>query len=784
MADNQIQLVINPRDYIGDKEPINGFGSPTDFFSGEDLAFSAHKSLLSNEVAALRVASERNPYSRITYAKVKMRSTAIAKTHRPTKSIFSQSKRSFVVGGIGVGELLIEMHPGSIEKVGAAIARAEEVSGEKTSRVRSEVGGIQSISPYSPADRVPFTVAELMAWKEDGMVSNGFYVELFQPLLLLNSRQQYSEDFRNLLLSFKENLESFDNVTYKELTTSGSGGLLFIHIESTQQNIFEAVSENLMNFFSNHPLVRKVTPSPSISSYSTSERFGQSIVPPNPNDDFQYPIVGVIDNGISDVFDSWVIHRGYDLPDRYRVEEHGSKIAGLLVCGNALNGSDLVPESDGCRLADLFLFPSKQNFDSLYTGGLEHFFETLKSAVETAKEEVGVRIFNLSMNLPPRTPGEGWYSIAAQKLDEIADELDIQFVISAGNLSYANKRETWVAGDPTQNIENLLSDHIALPPAESLRGISVMALNPVNLSPSSYTRIGPMYKAGIKPDLSYIGGEDGYDLTTISMGGEKVKTCGTSMSAPLVAKILASLDNKIDGDTSLEVLKALLIHNTSYPEIIEDEAYKEVRKDLYGFGIPSSSDAILTEDAHSFTFVVADNISSDKKLSMAFPWPDSLKRPDGTCRGDIKLTLVSRPAIDSSYGEELVRENITAYLRACDNNGNKRGLLSFAFSEIGEDEAREEVSLIKDSFKWNPIKVSFAKLKRKKIIGDVFLEIEYLSRDGVPSNFDGVPFAAILTITDPQKEAPVNVDMKAQMQAVGIQLSNIQVAARVSGQIG
>lgn len=784
MADNQIQFVINPRDYIGDKEPITGFGSPTDFFSGEDLAFSEHKSLLSNEVAALRVASERNQYSRITYAKVKMRSNAIAKTHRPTKSVFSQNKRSFVVGGIGVGELLIEMHPGSIEKVGAAIARAEEVSKEKTSRVRSEVGGIQSISPYSPVDRVPFSVAELIAWKENGMVSNGYYVELFHPLCLLNSRQQYSEDFRNLLSSFKDNLESFDNVTYKELITSGSGGLLFIHIESAKQDIFEDVSANLMNFFSNHPLVRKVIPAPSISSYSTSGGFGQSIDIPKPDDASIYPIVGVIDNGISDVFDSWVVHRGNDLPDRYRIEEHGSKIAGLLVCGNALNGSDLVPENDGCRLADLCLLPSKQNIDSLYTGGLEHFFETLKSAVDTAKEKSGARIFNLSMNQTLQTPGEEWYSIAAQKLDEIADELDIQFVISAGNLSSANKRDTWVAGDPTQNIAYILPDHIALPPAESLRGISVMALNPANMSPSSYTRVGPMYKAGIKPDLSYIGGEDDYELTTVNMGGEKVKTCGTSMSTPLVAKILASLDNKIDGYTSLEVLKALLIHNTSYPDIIEDETYDEVRKNLYGFGIPSSSDAILTEDAYSFTFVVADNISSDKKLSMAFPWPDSLKRPDGTCRGDIKLTLVSRPTIDSSYGEELVRENITAYLRACDNNGNKRSLLSFAFSGIGADEAREEENLIKDSFKWNPIKVSFAKLQRRKIIGDVFLEIEYLSRDGVSSNFDGVPFAAVLTITDPQKVAHVNVDMKAQMQAIGIQLSNIQVAAQVKGQIG
>lgn len=783
MAGNQIQFVINPRDYIGDKEPISGFGSPTDFFSGEDLAFSAHKSLLSQGVEALRDASMQNPYSRITYAKVKMRSNAIAKTHRPTKSIFTESKRSFVVGGIGIGELLIEMHPEAIEKVYATIAKAEDVSREKTSRIRSEVGGIQSISSYSPADRVPFTVAELMGWKEGGMISNGYYVGLFHPLYLLNSRQQISEDFRNLLLSFKDTLESFDNVTYKELSTSGSGGLLFVHIESSQEDVFEKVSANLMDFFSTHPLVRKVTPAPSISSYSTSAGYGQSIDLPNPGDISRYPIVGVIDNGISDVFDSWVVHKANDLPERYRIEDHGSKIAGLLVCGNALNGSGLVPESDGCRLADLFLLPSDSNIETIYPEGLEQFFDTLKSSVEIAKEESGARIFNLSMNQTKPISGSNWYSIAAQKLDEISDELDVQFVISAGNLSPVDRREIWDAYDPTQNIANILPNHIALPPAESIRGISVIALNPGNMSPSSYTRVGPMYKAGIKPDLSYIGGEDGCELSTINMSGEKVKTSGTSMSTPLVAKILASLDNKIDGNTSLEVLKALLIHNTSFPAIIEDNAYDEVRTYLYGFGIPSSSDAILTEESHSFTVVIADNISSDKKLSMSFPWPDSLKNPDGTCRGDIKLTLVSRPSVDSSYGEELVRENITAYLRACDKDGKKRGLLSFAFSETGEDEALEEEILIKDSFKWNPIKISYANLKRKKIVGDVFLEIEYLSREGVPSNFDGVPFAAILTISDPMKEAPVNVEMKAQMQAVGIQLSNIQVAARVSGQI-
>lgn len=60
---------------------------------------------------------------------------------------------------------------------------------------------------------------------------------------------------------------------------------------------------------------------------------------------------------------------------------------------------------------------------------------------------------------------------------------------------------------------------------------------------------------------------------------------------------------------------------------------------------------------------------------------------------------------------------------------------------------------------------------------------KYLSREGLTPNFDGVPFAAILTISDPKGEAPVNTDMKAAMQAIGVQLSDIQVAARVRGQV-
>jgi hypothetical protein len=785
MAENQIQFVLNPRAFIGDKDLVNGFGPNKDYFVDRDNEFVAHKRSLVQGLVSIGEASRTNAYSRITYAKVKMRSDAIAKTHRPTKSIFTVNKRSYVVGGAGVGELLIEMYPGSIEKTVQAIDRAEDETQQKPSRARSEVGGIQSIQPYSSEDRVPFTLAEVTAWKQEGLVSNGYYVDLFHPLYALLKPMQLPEDFKSLLQSFKDNLESLSYVSYKELMTSGRGGQVFVHIESDSEEDYAVKNAELLDFLSGHPLVRKVSAAPSLSSFTYSEGLGLDVDVTAPNDISDFPIIGVIDNGISDVFDGWKVYKWSELPDNFRVEDHGSKVAGLLVKGNALNGEELVPETDGCRLADLCVFPSKGNWSEAYPLGAENFFESLKNAVKDAKDESGVRIFNISMNQEGRIPSEGWYSVVAKKLDEIADELDVQFVISAGNLPQNRMRGEWIPADPEQNIDSLLPEHLALPPAESLRGISVMALNPNDQSPTAYTLIGSAYQAGVKPDVAYIGGsaEDNSGLSSVNMTGQKILVRGTSMSAPLVAKIMSSVDNKIGGNAPLELLKALLIHHAQYPEAITDKVYDEIRKNLYGFGVPASSEIILTEDDHSFTFVVADSIPSDKKLSLSFPWPASLKRPDGKCRGEVKLTLVSRPILDDSFGEEMVRENITAYLRAGTADGRKKGLMKFVFTDVSDEEPAEEENLIKDAFKWNPVKVSHATLKRKKIDGDVFLEIEYLSREGLPSNFDGVPFAAILTISDPKGEAQVNRDMKAALQSIGVQLSDIQVAAQVRGRI-
>lgn len=67
-------------------------------------------------------------------------------------------------------------------------------------------------------------------WVERGLVSNGYYVDIFHPLYLLYKPMQMSEEFKNLLQTFKDNLESLPYINYKELMTSGYGGGATVHI--------------------------------------------------------------------------------------------------------------------------------------------------------------------------------------------------------------------------------------------------------------------------------------------------------------------------------------------------------------------------------------------------------------------------------------------------------------------------------------------------------------------------------------------------------------------------
>lgn len=63
------------------------------------------------------------------------------------------------------------------------------------------------------------------------------------------------------------------------------------------------------------------------------------------------------------------------------------------------------------------------------------------------------------------------------------------------------------------------------------------------------------------------------------------------------------------------------------------------------------------------------------------------------------------------------------------------------------------------------------------------LFVEYLTRAGEAMPEGGVPFTAILTISDPDAEKPVFNDMRQSLQAIGAQIADIRTSARITPRI-
>src|ERR1035441_10546382 len=256
-----------------------------------------------------------------------------------------------------------------------------------------------------------------------------------------------------------------------------------------------------------------------------------------------------------------------------RRQKHGTFIAGLLVAGNSLNGSLIAPEPDGCEIYDGAIFPNKDDptaFANYYKLGAKDFLAEISNSVAVAKEKHGVRIFNLSINVVSPVE-EDQYGPFAEQLDAIADEHDVVFLISAGNLQPSEYRPLWPSqpAEAPKMLAARSTPETIYQPCESSRSLAVGALTPPAVpphiwgTPACYSRRGPGMKIGVKPDLAHYGGcipsatRSHCGLFSVDPSGMSASGLGTSYAAPLVAKTIAALDASIEGYVSREALAAL-----------------------------------------------------------------------------------------------------------------------------------------------------------------------------------------------------------------------------------
>lgn len=820
MANSPIQVVLNTNDFIEALDNKGG-GPSKDFFAENDIEFVKHRDNLQNQLSEIKSMQLVSSFAKVSYAKVTLKQAALAKSHRPTSQIFTRDIAP-VVGGGDLGELFIELTPENIDKINDKVGQAEsetrykEIKGKNKpnpSRLRSEIGVIKEIAPYTASDKRNFSVNEAIEWLSIPQTGGSYMVELFEAPPARQDWDLLSGYKFDLFESFFGGLENVGNGLFVSRITKNST-VFGIKLEKNNSlpiiQLFPSSSSSsksgerkiidfdvkkhseLLDFLGKHPLVKKVTLPPVVTqseSIGTTKK-GMSFTVQSPNDENQYPKICVVDGGVSDIYGDWIEDRWGLISTSDKDENHGTFIAGLAIIGQTLNGKAICQEIDGCKIIDLDILPRAGSYELYYSKPLE-FFNELETAVQELKARTGVRIFNFSLNIEEHASTAG-YSIPAQILDKIAEENDVIFVISAGNTHPMDMRKEWPSDnfDALKILASSRNDAIKKP-AESCRNISVSALNPPHMSGvvpyalSNYSCRGPGLRIGLKPDFGHVGGAGtkhptlGHGLLSLDAGGKIIDGCGTSYAAPNVAKTLASLDHSIEGNVSRETLIALGIHHAELPESLNDKSLRNVTKHLVGFGIPNGSDGILNGNPSAITLVFANRVINRHKMSFKFSWPSSLVR-DGKCFGHAKLTVVSTPGFDYKYGSEFVRVNIDAALRQMQKNGNYLGRLNAIYTPEEGDGSLYEKDQIEHSFKWSPVKVYEKTFPRG--VGPTTewsLDVEYLTRDGVAMPRAGVPFTAILTISDPNNEKPVFNDMRQMLQSLGVQAVDIKTAARV-----
>jgi hypothetical protein len=387
------------------------------------------------------------------------------------------------------------------------------------------------------------------------------------------------------------------------------------------------------------------------------------------------------------------------------------------------------------------------------------------------------------------------HSLFAEQLDAIADENDVIFIISSGNLLSSEYRPLWPAdaGDALRMLAGRSTMETIFQPSESSRSLAVGSLTPPGTpphiagTPACYTRRGPGMKVGVKPDLAHYGGciptaqTNHTGLFSIDPAGDTTSGLGTSYATPLVAKTVAALDVSIEGDVARETLIALAVHHAQIPAPISDENLRDIARQFVGFGIPSSSYEVLTTDDHAITLVFSDILHAKRELRFDFAWPQCLvESSTGRCRGAARMTLVYRPPLEPSFGSELVRVNLDAHLRQDNGNGKYVGRAKQVFLPNPSSEANTEAELIEHGLKWWPIKAYEARLPRG--VGKASswrLAIDSLVRSGDNYPASGIPFTLILTIRDLDGDARVFNDLRQYLRARRVNLNDIRIAGRV-----
>ncbi len=654
------------------------------------------------------------------------------------------------IGTRRMGELLLPATSNSLRHL------SEVIEQNKAKVIRANISTINELLLYGPDDVLRLSVDGTSTEKARKSLSR--WIRAGKPLILerfTSSNGQTDNTIRSELdLQLKLHKVEINDAT---LLSSG-GATRIVRIRSLE------IAEQLASF----PGVRSLVPADEFSPIEARPQMfamiGKAPAGILPNPDTDLPIVGVIDTGIKPndkALKAWVTHHStYVLPPETD-NLHGTFVAGLIAGSRPLNMNNPLFPSVQAKVLDLAALTSipGTTFDEI--------FERIN---ETVRQHPEVKVWNCSFGASgPGHPDR--FGQLANELDALSDELDILFVIAAGNYQIPPLR----AWPPTNDLGG--QDRISQP-AESVRALTVGSVAHIAAlvnpgEPSPFSRRGPGPSKIPKPDIIHRGGncsEHGHfndaGIRSLLPGGNIGESVGTSFSTPIVSAIAANVWQALEKkglSPRQETVKALVIHSAalSSPKRSPEE------RDYYGFGVPESVIDTLFCSQESFTMMfdveLFDGIIWEKT---PFPIPACLHPNGSRICADIVMTLVYSPPLDGRHEAEYIRANVDASFGTYDHDDDgelhHHGLVPL---DAPHKEDLYEKAMIDHGFKWSPVKVYRGLFRRGKTGKNFRLRLELLRRSGEPAQPDPQLAIVLLTFRGITPGQPVYIDGLRAMRA-------------------
>ncbi|MFW6106660.1 MAG: S8 family peptidase [bacterium] len=301
----------------------------------------------------------------------------------------------------------------------------------------------------------------------------------------------------------------------------------------------------------------------------------------------------VIDSGTiagHPLLSNWVIaERDFDSGEGTPVDlnGHGTSVSGLVVYGDIASCIEADRWVPRVRICNAKVLRHDEVFGRVVFPEENRIEEVIEQAIRHFHGEHGCRVFNISVGDDREVYTGGRQFPLAEKLDELARELDIVVVIAAGNRGdlpipeATSTREELQSAvrdqllhDERQRVCNPATASLALTVGAIARSEAVMnsvAAVPGSPpdAPSPFTRIGPGYApngtaSAIKPDLVAYGGNCAIETVAgdeprwsqnVWLGEPTIRPerdgriltgqCGTSFAAPHVTHAAACIEQSL-----------------------------------------------------------------------------------------------------------------------------------------------------------------------------------------------------------------------------------------------